>query len=96
MADKRLLEGKRVLAVDDEQEPIRLAAALALADLGARESLPALGKLLESELIENRIEASRTLQSLTGERMPTLGTKVVDAAGVAVLSQWIAGLGGCP
>jgi uncharacterized repeat protein (TIGR03806 family) len=36
------------------------------------------------------------MQSLSGPRMPPLGTHVVDTTGVDVLSQWINGLSGCP
>jgi HEAT repeat protein len=58
-------EARRMLSDEDDQ--VRLTAAVALARLGRRESLAQLEKLLGSGRLQVRLEAARTLRSLTGQ-----------------------------
>ena len=36
------------------------------------------------------------MQRTNADRMPPLGTSVVDTQGVGVVTQWVQGLGACP
>lgn len=56
--------------LDDPDDQVRVAAAVALANLGRRESLTALAALLGSERLDVRVEAARSLRALTGQTIP--------------------------
>lgn len=88
-------DGEVLRLLSDSDELVQAAAARALADHGRREALAPLVKLLASEQIPVRVEASRTLRAATGKHF---GYTVYDAAekrtaAVAQWKQWLDGEG---
>ncbi|HUG89230.1 MAG TPA: PQQ-binding-like beta-propeller repeat protein [Planctomycetaceae bacterium] len=74
-----------ILQHDDDRA--RLAAARALANHGARASLPVLVELLEAEDLHVRGESAQTLRMLTGEHFGFVGYEDEQRRGEAV-AQW--------
>ncbi len=58
--------------LDDASDEVKLSAGVALANLGDRRSLTALGDLLESEDLQVRSRAVQSLRALTGQRFKFL------------------------
>ncbi|HUG91599.1 MAG TPA: HEAT repeat domain-containing protein [Planctomycetaceae bacterium] len=67
-----------------QAEPVRLAAARALADLGDRRALPVLIDLLSSEDLSIRLAAGLTLRGLTGEHFQFVAYDSPDVRAAAI------------
>ena len=79
----------------DGDEGVRLAAARAMANYGDRDSLGLLAALLESEVVEIRSGAGRTLSALTGQPIAFIAYDKPENRRIAIdkWKAWIAASG---
>lgn len=77
--------------LSDPDERVQAAAARALANIGRRESLPALVRLLESTQTDVRSEAIRTLRTGTGQHFGFTAYDASEkrAAAIALWKNWL-------